>query len=82
MHRGEINFLLRYQFDIIRFSLAPSHFGNPHGLYVDIERLQVTGCIIIEDKIGGQGKGYPKPGQTFQVRFNELLFISIALKPN
>jgi len=40
----------------------------------------VLGCIIIEDKNGGQGKGYPNPDQTFQAEFNELLFISIALK--
>ena len=37
---------------------------------------------IIEDKNGGQGKGYPNPDQTFQAEFNELLFISIALKLN
>ena len=36
--------------------------------------------IIIENMNGGQGKGYPNTDQTFQVKFNELLFISIALK--
>ena len=41
-----------------------------------------TGCIIIEDKNGGQGKGYPNLDQTFQAEFNELLFIWIALKLN
>jgi hypothetical protein len=39
-------------------------------------------CIIVEDKNGGERKGYPNPDQTFQAEFNELLFISIALKPN
>jgi hypothetical protein len=39
-------------------------------------------CIFIEDKNGGQGKGYPNPDQTFQAEFNELLFISIAWKLN
>jgi len=38
--------------------------------------------IIIEDKKGGQRKGYPDPYQTFHPEFNELLFISIALKLN
>src|SRR5271155_979273 len=41
-----------------------------------------SGCIIIEDKNGGQGKGYPNSDQTFQAGFNELLFISISLKLN
>jgi len=45
-------------------------------------KLLGTVCIIIEDKNGGQGKVYPNPYQTFQAEFNELLFISIALKPN
>ena len=35
---------------------------------------------IIEDKNGREGKGYPNPDQTFRAEFNELLFISIALK--
>ena len=39
-------------------------------------------CIIIEDKNGGQGKGYPNPDQTFQAEFNEMPFILIALKLN
>jgi hypothetical protein len=37
-------------------------------------------CIIVEDKNGGEKKGYPNLDQTFQAEFNELLFISIALK--
>jgi len=41
-----------------------------------------TGCIIIKDKNGSQGKGYPNPDQTFQAEFNELLFIWIVLKLN
>ena len=39
-------------------------------------------CIIIEDKKGGQGEVYPNLDQTFQAEFNELLFISSALKLN
>jgi len=34
-------------------------------------------CIIIEDKNGGYGKGYPMLEQTFQAHFNVVLFISI-----
>jgi hypothetical protein len=36
--------------------------------------------VIVKDKNGGQGKGYPNPDQTFQAKFNGLLFISILLK--
>jgi hypothetical protein len=36
--------------------------------------------IIGLDKKSRQGRGYPKLYQTFEACFNELLFISIALK--
>jgi len=49
---------------------------------VIIQIISTSDCIIIEDKNGAQGKGYPNPDQTFQAEFNELLFISIALKLN
>ncbi len=34
--------------------------------------------IIVVDKNSGEGKGYPKPDQTFEADFNESFFISIA----
>ena len=49
-------------------------------IYHVVKELRLH-CYI-EDKNGGQGKGYPNPNQTFQAKFNELLFISIALKVN
>ena len=37
--------------------------------------------IVVVDKNNSvQGKGYPKPDQTFEADFDESLFISIALK--
>ena len=44
--------------------------------------MAIPDCIIMEDKNGRQGKGYPNPDQTCQAEFNELVFISIALKLN
>ena len=41
---------------------------------VIIQIISTSDCIIIEDKNGAQGKGYPNPDQTFQAEFNELLF--------
>jgi len=51
-------------------------------LYLQENGMRALGCIIIEDKNGGQGKGCPNADQTFQAEFNELLFVSTALKLN
>ena len=42
--------------------------------------IYYTGCIIVEDKNGGEGKGFPNLDQIFQAESNELFFISIPLK--